>query len=193
LIAYCLQWELESARDLRIRRCTKLRNGATNQDLDVGFLLRGGGQITVVRDNDWEVRSSLLCLDQLNGECRPGWQYLTLAPHDLALTAPWCHLVVIPEMGPPEIARLKSGRSPASETGREPLALGSFAREGFAQFTRSSRNVPIRSYRIEQRGAPRTGRRRSRPVTLPIASRRSVIASASLSSLRALWDARGAP
>ncbi|MGO9991378.1 MAG: hypothetical protein ACLPTF_02550 [Steroidobacteraceae bacterium] len=60
-------------------------------------------------------------------------------------------------MGPPEVARLKSGRSPASETGREPPALGCFAREGLAQFTCSSRNVPIRSYRIEQRGAPAHG------------------------------------
>jgi len=60
-------------------------------------------------------------------------------------------------MGPPEVARLKSGRSPAGETGREQPALGCFAREGFAQFTRSSRNVPIRSYRIEQRGVPAHG------------------------------------
>ena len=95
------------------------------------------------------MRGGFLRIDHLNGERCFGRQDLALAPHDLALTAPWCYLVVLPEMGPPELAGLKSGRSPASETGREPPALGCFSREGLAQFTCSSRNVPIRSYRIK--------------------------------------------
>jgi hypothetical protein len=51
----------------------------------VGFLLLGGCQITVVRDDDWEVRRGFLRLDHLNGERCLGRQDLTLAPHDLAL------------------------------------------------------------------------------------------------------------